>query len=1031
MYKLARFSVQYPTTILMAVLAIILLGYISFQRLGMDLLPDLNSPRLFIEVNAGERPPEEMETQFVSQLESVAARGRKVENVSSISRVGQALITVEYSWDADMDEAFLDLQKTIADFSQNSNADQINVTQHDPNALPMLVVAFSQEESSDLDKLRRTAENNIANELIRLPGIAEVKVIGSRQREAIIRTDAYTLEAYGLTLDQLASQIQSSNRNMTGGSIVEMGLRYVIRGVGEFESLDDIENLIVSYKASSGSSGSDERIPIYLREVADVSFELSEPENLIRFNGVHCLGLEIYKEAKYNTIDAAESAHEQLEILRRSLSGYNLFVVQDQARFIKSSVTEVEQTGLLGILLAVIVLFVFLRRIGVTSVISIAIPISVVATFNLMYFNDLSLNIMTLGGLALGAGMLVDNAIVVMENIFRHLEAGKPLKEAAMLGAGEVGGAITSATITTIIVFFPIVYLHGAAGELFREQALTVAFSLISSLFVALAVIPMLCSKLLKSEKKFISTSTVSFPGYENLLRRIIKRRYIVIFIGAGLIAITLFFIPMVGSEFMPRADQGELYIELTLPEGTNLDRTAGTVRNLESIITKNYGDDILQIYTKVGPAGASTTELDALTDENNAVIHIVLNDNANTYTSQMAEGITNLMAGLPNIDAQIILEQTALQATLGTTTAPMVVEIKGDDLDVLSDICDTVKARLQPIESLSNIETSFQEGRPEINLVIDRTIASQFSLNAQQIGSQLTDLLSGRDAGTIEYLGEYTDIKIKRPDVSLTDLQNILLESSSGRRVRLDEVTRVEKSFAAREIIRNNQARIAHVTAHITGDATFDKVAASVDDAIESISLPPEYSFDITGEEKLRQEAFGNLLFALLLAIILVYMVMASQFESLIHPFVILLTIPLATVGAVFLLLITGIPFNIMSYIGIIMLAGIAVNDSIILVDRINQNRRAGMPLTEAIVNAGQTRIRPIIMTSVTTILALLPLTLGIGEGASLRAPMAVAVIGGLFSSTALTLLIIPSVYYVIAGKFKVRLDKPENNPV
>jgi HAE1 family hydrophobic/amphiphilic exporter-1 len=1001
MYRLARFSVKYPTTIMMLVLAVILLGYIAFSRLGMDLLPDLNSPRLFVEIEAGERPPEEMEEQFVSQLEAVAARGRNVENVSSISRVGQALITVEYGWDTDMDEAFLDLQKSMADFSQNSDLDGLTVSQHDPNATPVIVAILSHPEITDLNQLRQTAENIIRNELIRLPGVAAVELVGAREREMEVRTDAYILEAYGLTLDGLANTIISSNRNMSGGSIVEMGRRYIIRGVAELTSEGDLNNLIVAYKSPAatgptGEAGQHKRTPVYLREVADVSFVLSEAENIVRLNGKRCIALEVFKEARYNTIDASADTHEQLEVLRQSLPGYELEVIQDQARFIQSAITEVEQTGLIGIFLAVLVLFVFLRRIGVTAIISIAIPISVIGTFNLMYFHDLTVNIMTLGGLALGAGMLVDNAIVVVENIFRHLEEGKPLTEAAVLGAGEVGGAITSSTLTTIVVFLPIVYLHGAAGELFREQAWTVAFSLLSSLFVALAVIPMLCSQLLGRKAAQTPANTVAFPKYGRFLEKTLKRRGTVVLAGIALVAITIVLIPFVGSEFMPDADQQELYINITMPEGTNLERTEGAVRNLEAAIRQRYGSDIDRIYSRIGPAGASTEEMDALTDENNAVLHLVRKTDSRTSMAELVAGLDQELSELPDIDARLVLEQTALQTTLGTTSAPLVVEIKGEDLDVLSELADQVKEKVSEREGLTNTETSFQEGRPEVNVEID-------------------------------HQGDYASIVLRRPDVSLAELEGILLESSSGRRVRLDEVARLTSGVSPREIIRNNQARIARVTAHLADDTPFDQIANSVSQSISDIALPAEYTLAITGEEKLRKEAFGDLNFALLLAIILVYMVMASQFESLLHPLVILLTIPLAGVGAVWLLLILSMPFNIMSFIGIIMLAGIAVNDSIILVDRINQNRRGGQNLDAAIVNAGRTRIRPIIITSITTILALLPLTIGIGEGASLRAPMALAVIGGLVTSTLLTLVVIPAVYHLLAGRAKVEVGSQE----
>lgn len=1005
----------------MMVLAIILLGYISFQRLGVDLLPDLNSPRLFVEVEAGELPPEEMEAQFVSKMESAAARGAMVENVSSISRVGKALITVEYGWNTDMDEAFLDLQKAMADYSQISEADEITVSQHDPNAMPVIVAIFSHPEINDLDMLRQTAENNIRNELIRLPGVAAVELVGARRREVEIRTDINTLEAYGLTLDQLASSITTSNLNMSGGSIVEMGVKYLIRGIGELTSENDLNNIIVAYKTQTPEGGGTPvNIPIYMREVADVNTVLSEPDNIVRYNSKHCLALEIFKEARFNTTEASKSIHAQLENLRHSLPAYDLLVIQDQARFIESAITEVGQAGIIGIILAVLVLYVFLRRIGVTAVISIAIPISVIATFNLMYFNNLTLNIMTLGGLALGAGMLVDNSIVVMENTFRHLEEGKLPAEASALGAGEVGGAITSSTFTTIAVFLPIVYLHGIAGELFREQAWTVAFSLLSSLFVALVVIPMLCSRFLKGKTTYKPARSISFPRYSRFLAAVLKRKMVVVFAAAGLVAATALLIPYVGSEFIPHAEQGELFINLLLPEGTSLERTEGAVKNLEAVIQQQYGPHISHIYSRVGPGGTSSDEFEALTDENKAVIQLILNPETSISTAELIAWLDRELLNLPDIEAQLIQQQTALQTTLGTTAAPLVVEIKGKDLEVLARLAENVKNRIAQIPELTNIETSFQEGRPEINIEIDRTVASQFSLQVADIGSQLKNLLSGSDLGQIEDKGEYINMMLRTPDVSLSELEGILLESSSGKRVRLDEVARLVRKTSPREIIRNNQVRIASIRAHLAGNMPFDKTAKIVTQAISEIPMPAEYSFAVTGEEKLREEAFGNLKFALLLAIVLVYMVMAAQFESLVHPLVILLTIPLAGVGAVLLLLLLGMHFNIMSFIGIIILAGIAVNDSIILVDRINQNRRAGLDINTAIINAGQTRIRPIIMTSVTTILALLPLTIGIGEGAALRAPMAIAVIGGLFSSTALTLMVIPSVYHLMAGKVK-----------
>ena len=1021
MEKLARFSVRYPTTIMMVVLAILLLGYISFDRLGVDLLPNLNTPRLYVEVTAGEIPPEELEAQVVENLEAVAARGTMVQNVSSIIRVGKALITVEYDWQADMDEAFLDLQKGMTEFGQQGEVDEITVTQQNPNDLPVMVAILSHPDIDDMDRLRQTAEDAIANELIRLPGIASVELLGAMHRDIEVQTDPYTLQAYGLTAEQIGSAITSTNRNMSGGSIVEMGRRYLIRGIGEFTSLEEFENLIVDYRTSTELGSEGNRVPVYLREVAQVNYTLAEPDNVVRFDGHRAVALEIYKEARYSTVEAAESAQKKLDEIKAGLEGYQIDVIQNQARFIRAAINEVEQTGMIGILLAIAVMYLFLRRFDITSIVSVAIPISIVATFNLMYFNDLRLNIMTLGGLALGAGMLVDNAIVVMENIFRHLEQGESLVQAAMKGAGEVGGAITSATLTTIVVFLPIIYLHGAAGELFREQAWTVAFSLVSSLFVALAVIPMLCSQLLKNRIKQVRTQGVSWTGYGNFLRTVLAHRGLVAFLGALAIVLALVAVPFVGSEFMPQPDSGDLFVDISLPEGTALARTEGVVKNLEALINEELSDDVEHIYASVGQTGNTEDVYDALAGENSGALQILLKEQTTRPMKEIIARLDAILASLPDLEAQLYAQQTALTSTLGTDSPPLAVEIKGADLEVLGAVADSIKNRLMPLASLTNLQSSLRSGRPEINIQIDRTVAAQFGLAASAIGSQVKDLLSGLEAGQLMYLGDYSDINITRPELSVDDLSRILLSASDGKQVRLDEVAHLNRTVAPREITRNNQNRVVTVTGSITNDQPFDKTTGEVQAALRDLALPPDYSWSITGEEKLRQEAFGNLAFALILAIVLVYMVMAAQFESLLHPFVILLTIPLAGVGAVLLLLLTGIPFNVMSYIGIILLAGIAVNDSIILVDRINQNRRGGMELDEAIVQAGQVRIRPILITSITTILALLPLTIGIGEGAALRAPMAIAVIGGLTSSTILTLIVIPSVYRFMAGKVRV----------
>lgn len=1018
MKKLTQFSVNYPVTILMVVLGVILLGYISYDKLGVDLFPDLNSPRIFIEISSGERPPEEMEQQFVENIEALAIRQSDVVQVSSISRVGSAQITVEYAWGKDMDEAFLDLQKALNSFSQNTDLDELQITQHDPNTTPVMIVGLTHTEHSNMNELRKTAENYIRNELIRLEGVAEVEITGGEESEIVISTDQYRLDAQNLTLDNLATRIQNFNRNVSGGKISEMGTQYIVKGVSLLQDVEDFENLIVGYKnvkTSTSTTESTTKAPIFLKDVATVSIASKDPENIVHINGKRCLGLSIYKETKFNTVKAVEQIEQALTDIEKALPGYQLIRVSDQGRFISNAINEVKDTALMGILLAILVLFVFLRRIGTTLIVSIAIPISIIATFNLMYFNGLTLNIMTLGGLALGAGMLVDNAIVVMENIFRNHENGMSASKAAIVGTAQVGGAITASTITTIIVFLPIVYLHGASGELFKDQAWTVAFSLLSSLAVAIFLIPMLYVQFYRKKADPQKSESVKLGGYARLLDKILHAKWIVIAATTLLVGGSLLLLPYIGTEFMPKSETRELTINLKLQEGTKLERTEATVRNLENILMEYLGDNLDKIYSQAGPTGSSGSDESTIFEgENTAEMKIILKPESAISVDEVVKNIDRLANGIEGLELSFSQEQSALQSILGTEEAPLVVEVQGEQLDEIEHIVNQVKEKLVKVKGLYNIQSSIENGAPEVEIKIDRLRAGMYNLNIGNVLSQIQEQLEGKNAGELEKDGDMQDITIKVPEKELEAINSFLI--TSGDQVfRLNEIAEISYGTSPREIFRRNQNRIGKVSAQIEKGIALDQISKQVRLATADISLLPNYRIQVTGEEEKRQESVSNLTFALLLSIILVYMVMASQFESLIHPFTILLTIPLAVVGSILIFFILGRTFNIMAIIGIIMLVGIAVNDSIILVDRINQLIREKVPRREAILQAGQQRIRPIIMTSLTTILALLPLTFGFGESASLRSPMALAVVGGLITSTLLTLVVIPCVYDVL----------------
>lgn len=1030
MRKLIQFAVDYPVTILMAILAIGILGYISYFRLGVDLFPDLNSPRLFVEIQSGEKAPEEIEKQYVEQIEALAMRQQGVNQVSSITRIGSAQLTVEYSWEKDMDEAFLDLQKALNDFNQGQELDRITVTQYDPNSSPVMLIGLSHNTIRDLNELRKIAENYVRNELVRLEGVAQVTLSGQQEQEVNIKPIPYKLEAFDVTLDDIAQKIQSFNQNVSGGSIQELGLKYTVKGVGMLKSKADFDQLIIGYKEGQaqqssasentspsigGQSPTTNRAPIYLQDVAETTFTNKEPKNIVRINGQRCIGLSIFKENQFNTVKTVEEINEALITIRRALPEYQFEVIFNQGTFIKNAVDEVRETALMGIGLAVVVLFFFLRRFGTTLIVSIAIPISIIATFTLMYFNGLTINIMTLGGLALGAGMLVDNAVVVLENIFRNHESGMDAQEAAIKGTSEVGGAITASTLTTIIVFLPVIYLQDAAGELFKDQAWTVAFSLLSSLFVAIFVIPMLYHRFYRKRAAPAKASSLQLGAYSYFLKGILRWKWIVILLAAMLVAGAYLVYPSIGTEFMPSASTKKFRVDVQMPEGTILERTASTVGNIEGIIDQTLAKDLQFTYSHIGPK----TELEdqqstVFQGEHTAVLQVALIDSTRLGTQKVITALDQLTSDISGVKLSFSPEASSLNSILRTEEAPLVVEIKGNDLETIEDLTQSVNDKMANIPELLNVQTTIEQGAPEVEVYFDRFKLGLYNLDMNNVINQIQDQLQGKKAGSLEQAGEMVDINLVLPKQGIKEFENMTIKG--GDKVyRLHEIASFKTSAAPREIHRRNQNRIGKVYAQIDKTTPLEFVANKIREEIKSIDLPANYTITVVGDEERRKNSLQSLSFSLLLSIVLVYMVMASQFESLVHPFTILLTIPLAVVGTIATFYWLNTPFNIMAIIGVIMLVGIAVNDAIILVDRINQLKRGGLSRQDAIIQAGQQRIRPILMTSLTTVLALLPLTFGFGESASLRAPMAWAVIGGLVTSTLLTLVVIPCVYAAI----------------
>lgn len=1017
MRNILRFALNNPVTISMIVLAILLLGKISYDRLSVDLLPDMNSPRLFIELEAGERPPEEIERMFVESIESMAIRQSDVVQVSSVIRAGSARVTVEYLQKKDMDEAFLDLQKAMTPLSQNSDIESINITQHDPNTAPVMLIAMSHQSITDMAELRKMADSYIRNELIRLEGIAEVSLSGEEIPVLTIETDPYTLSAFGITMEEIASRIEANNQSISGGRVSELGLQYLVKSSSLFNSEADFENLIVSYKPMEVTTGESEMqnggagvsAPLFLREVATVKFENARPDNIVRINGERCIGLSVYKETQFNTVKAVDLINSQLSVIEQALPGYRFQVISNQGTFIKQAISEVMNSALFGMLLAVLVLFFFLRRVGMTLIVSVSIPISIIATFTMMYFNGLTLNVMTLSGLALGAGMLIDNVIVVIESIFRNREQGVERREAIINGTTEVSGAVIASTVTTIVVFIPIVYLHGASGELFRDLAWTVTFSLLSSLFVALLVIPMFYDRLTRRKEGKTASKAVQFKVYSHHLRRLLTHRWWVIAVSAAILVVSILLVPYVGTEFLPRTEGKDFTISVKLPEGTRLERTDAVVNNLEYLLHSITGDSLTKVYSHIGK-GSSGNQI--FEGEHTAMMKVILSDQSNISPAYLIARFSEATIDIDGLELAFRQDDNSLSEFLGDEEAPIVVEVKGDHLEEIASLTDEVVSRMSSVEGLYNIKSSMADGAPELNININRTIAGIHNISVATVIQQIGQQLQGHDVGKMDFKGEMRDIVIKVPDMTSRQLGELVI-TSGNQEFRLSELATITSSQAPKEIFRRNQSRLNKIVSDMEAYKSLDKIAREIRAAVADIDLSTNYSITVTGEEERRRESMDSLLFALLLSVVLVYMVLASQFESLLHPFTILLTTPFGLVGAIMFFLITGTPLNIMGAMGIIMLAGIAINNSILLVGRINQLKRL-MPLTDAIVQAGQQRIRPIIMTSLTTILVLLPMTFNFGEGVAMRSSMAVAVIGGLVTSTLMSLVVIPCVYYL-----------------
>jgi hydrophobic/amphiphilic exporter-1 (mainly G- bacteria), HAE1 family len=1011
--SVAQFSTRYPVTIAMATLAVVLLGWISFDRMGTDLLPDLQTPVVTIDLRCPGKAPREVEERFTRRIERDISTVKHIRRVYSVTRSGQAVVVAEFAWNADMDFALLDVQKKVANYSADEEVSTLNVTREDPQASSVMRLAIAGE--SDLDALVGIVEALIKPKLESLEGVASAEREGGAEKEVRVTLDPYLLEAFELSPAAVVDRIRVANSDISGGTLREGQQSYLVKALGRLKDSDDVRELIVGERTENRPGASGVRVPVRISDIGQVELAFQEEETLVRLNGQACVGLAIYKEAGNNTVAVVRTVVEALKKLKDDLPGLEVVVVENQARFIEDAIGEVEKSAILGAFLALGILLIALRSVTATVVIGLAIPISILGTFTLMYFQDLTLNIMTLGGLALGAGMLVDNAIVVIENIYRHLEHGEEAATASARGASEVGVAILASTLTTVAVFLPIVYVEGLAGELFKDQAWTVAYSLICSLVVAMTTVPMLAARFLKKvpPRDEIRLRSVR---YNTLLSNALRHKFWVAFAVLGLVGVTGYLGKDLKTEFIPREDQGLLQINVALGEGSRLERTDTVSDRIRQVVLEVGQDDVANIYVRSGVDPSRISGAGQPTGPNRASLIVSLARIRTRTVNQIVDAVDPFLREIPGVEIEYLLHETALEGLMGGQDAPIQVEVSGDNLDILTKLTADLSQRMAVLPTVYNVQTSFQGGQPEVDLSIRQEVASAFGLNIQTISGTLERQLSGEIAGELSKDQRTRNIRVKYEDVDLKELSSIRIEAANGAILTLGDVADLTIVEGPREILRESQRRVGRISAYVPEGLSLSDAISQIREVISQMVLPGGYRVSIGGEEKQRSESFDSLKFALILSIALVYMVMASLFESLLHPFTVMLSVPLAGIGVVLAFWIVQEPLSVMAFIGIIMLGGIAVNDAIVLVDRINQLRQ-NHELREAILLGAQDRLRPIVMTSVTTLLALMPMVLGLGEGSRLRAPMAVAVIGGLVTSTLMTLVVIPVVYEVVDG--------------
>ena len=999
-------SVKRPVGVIMIVLAIIALGIVSMKNLVIDLMPEIDLPIAVVATTYEDAAPKEVENLISKPIESSVSSVEGIETVQSQSQSGSSLVLMMFKNGVDLDQALLDVREKIDQVKGMlpDRSGDPSVLRFSPDQLPVVWISISGDDAAQLTEL---ADDQIVPFFEKQSGVASVTVEGGKEREIQLELESANMQQYGVSPQTIIQAINSTNESASVGKVEKGNKDLQLRITGEFASIDDIKQTIV--QTETGAS-------LHIDDVAEVKDTYKDPNSETLVNGEPSIVLSIMKKTDSNTVEVANNVTDAAGEIQADLpSDVQLKTVIDTSEFIQMSIDSVVKNILIGGAISVFVLLLFLKSIRATIVIGVSIPIAIISTFALLYFTGETLNILTLGGLALGIGMMVDSSIVILENIYSYRQRGYSLFESATKGASELAPAVIASTTTTLVVFLPIVYVEGIASDMFTPLALAVSFSLVASLVVAVTLVPMLSSKLLRKamedEEKgrrywFNRFLERVKNGYSHVLRWVLRFRKTTILATVLAIGGSLALIPFIGTEFIPESDQGQVSISVETAPGSSLAHTSDVVDQVNDTL-EGYEKWIETNYVSVG--GGGMMGMGGTGNTASFTMQLIPSTERDSSTKELVKEMDEDLQRIPGATIQVSSMESGM--SMGD---PIQIQLNGPEHDVLEELADKVVAEIEGVDGIFNAESGAEAGTPQMVIQIDDDMAALYGLTEEQIKGQLELRFTGQVAGIYREDGHEMNIALVYPEEersTINDLKDMEIQSAEGASIPLDEVATFEESEGPVALMRENQQAQLNVTSEIAG-RDLGSVVSDVESKLDNMHFPEGYQYSIGGQAEDMVKSFSDLATALIFSIFLVYVVMAVQFENFLFPFIIMFSMPATVIGVLLGLFVTDLPLSIPAFIGIIMLAGIVVNNSIVLVDYINILRRQDINRYEAIIEAGKSRLRPILMTTLTTVLAMIPLGLALGEGAEMQQPLAITIIFGLTVSSIFTLLLIPVVY-------------------